>query len=336
MENIKHLAQYLGMAESGEELMYDSLHMVANRHDRDVQISNVLKKLAEYSHDHIKSLRPFEQRYEKHFDESPERLRSALFHGTRLGSEGLLRDLKDLTTIANDNALIWNSIRQAAHSLHDKELIHICEHAEQQVEEQINWLKSNIKQLAPQALITSKDSLADFSGYKTPTPAAVPEKLWSPLAAAVIVIIVGGISVIAGNPWLLPSLGPSAYMQASNPAHPSAKLYNVIAGHVIGIMAGFLAVALLNAWSAPIVLIDHQLVPVRMWTAAIALAVTLFMCLLLNADHPPAASTTLLIALGSINSLEMALHLATGAALIGIAGEFFRRVRLKGSLIRSV
>jgi hypothetical protein len=48
-----------------------------------------------------------------------------------------------------------------------------------------------------------------------------------------------------------------------------------------------------------------------------------------RASHPPAAATTLLVALGAVATADKALNLFAGVVLIAIAGELLRRVRLE-------
>jgi len=63
----------------------------------------------------------------------------------------------------------------------------------------------------------------------------VPDIIWAPLATGAIVLIPGVVGLAAGRPWLFPSLGPTAYLQATQPQHPTSRFYNVLVGHLIGI-----------------------------------------------------------------------------------------------------
>ena len=67
----------------------------------------------------------------------------------------------------------------------------------------------------------------------------------------------------------------------------------------------------------------------RVVAAAIAIALTILLSALARANHPPAAATTLLVALGAAATAEKALNLFAGVVLIAIAGELLRRVRLE-------
>lgn len=82
---------------------------------------------------------------------------------------------------------------------------------------------------------------------KIPTAASLPDALWAPIAGAVLVGFVGVLALLAGQPWLLPSLGPTAYPLAQLPAQPSGRAYNVLAGHLLGLAAGIVAVSATGA-----------------------------------------------------------------------------------------
>lgn len=47
-------------------------------------------------------------------------------------------------------------------------------------------------------------------------PIGVPDIVWAPLAAALLMLIVGLIGLIAHQPWLFPSLGPTAFLQTGS------------------------------------------------------------------------------------------------------------------------
>jgi CBS-domain-containing membrane protein len=84
--------------------------------------------------------------------------------------------------------------------------------------------------------------------------------------------------------------------------------------------------AVLNAWQAPSVLASHQRTPVRVWAAVIAAALTVLILLLLRASHPPAGATTLLVALGALQTKTDAFNV--GVLIIAAAGEVLRLIRL--------
>jgi CBS-domain-containing membrane protein len=183
---------------------------------------------------------------------------------------------------------------------------------------------------APDAIAVVPDRLGQLAISLPKRPEAVssiPDPIWAPLSAGALILVVGLLGVLAGQPWLVPSLGPSAVLVALTPSHPTARAWNTIVGHAIGILGGFAAVALTGAASAPTVLGDHQLVAVRVLAAAIAMAITILGCELARASHPPAAATTLLVALGSIATLQQSLVVLTGVLFLAVMGEVLRIVR---------
>jgi hypothetical protein len=326
-----HVAKYLGIVRNGEEELAQAFLMLADRHEREADVRDNCKMLAQWSRAHIEALRPLIEKYGEDSSADPDRLSSALFHGARVGGVGLLRDLQDLSALATHVRLGWTALLQAGKGLHDKELEGISERCGLESDRQIAWMCTYLKIAAPQALTVSAEKDDELAGslVKPPLPPGLPEALWGPFAAGGLVAFVGVLAVLAGQqPWLLPSLGPTAYLVAENPGHPTSRLYNTIVGHLVGLGAGFLAVALLNVWQDPAVLTDHKLVASRALAAFIAVALTIGLAPVLRASHPPAAATTLLVALGALKTWEASVSLMVGVVIIAIAGEVIRQVRL--------
>jgi hypothetical protein len=326
-------AKFIGLTKASEEQLAKAFLLVANKHDNNAEVRDMAKQLAEWSRHHIEALRPFAERLGTAVVDEPGRLRSALFHGTRPGGVGLLRDLQDLSLLADQTRIQWITLLQAAKARHDEALTELCTASKEETERQLAWLETQIKSTAPQAINVAPDKSSTLlaSLPKTPTPAALPEIIWSPLGAGLLMLIVGGSAWLAGMPWLIPSLGPTAYLQVENPAHPSSRFYNTIAGHLLGLVSGLAAVTLFHAWNSPTVSVDHQLVLSRVGAAAVALLLTLLFTLLMKASHPPAAATTLLVALGAIRTEKDILNAVLGVIIIAICGEGLRQLRLKSA-----
>lgn len=331
------IPKYLGLVKSSEQQLSDSFLQIANRHEKNAEVRDMCKQFAQWSQDHIISVAPLIDRFGKQEDDEPERIRSALFHGARIGGLGALRDLQDLSLLARQAELNWTALEQAAKSIHDFDLETVCARCKTETERQLSWLTTEIKHSAPQALTVEPDKSAtiETSIPKTPTPSAMPEFIWAPLMGGLLMVAVGIVAWLAGSPWLLPSLGPTAILQSEIPAHPSARFYNVTVGHVIGLAAGFASVAAFHAGPLPTVLIDHQLALPRVFASALALLLTLLICLILKASHPPAGATTLLVTLGALKTLNDAINLFIGVLLIAIFGEVARRLRLKTAAAHS-
>lgn len=157
----------------------------------------------------------------------------------------------------------------------------------------------------------------------------VPDLVWAPLAVGSLLLAVGLIALGAGQPWLFPSLGPSAFLQAETPGQKSARFYNTVVGHLVGLAAGMLAVWILGASDAPGVLASDHLTPIRVGSATLSAVLTMLGLSLLRASHPPAAATMLLVALGGFPpSWTSAGTIIAGVLILALLGEGVRYLRL--------
>ena len=98
---------------------------------------------------------PFVERYGEAAPAEPDRLYHELFDETRSGGLGLLRDMQDLYPMANTCDISWTMIGQAAQGLPDRDLLEVVDSCEGQTAMQIKWLKTRMKQAAPQALLVA-------------------------------------------------------------------------------------------------------------------------------------------------------------------------------------
>jgi hypothetical protein len=324
------LRRYLGGVRAAEQDLADALTMLADRHSADADTRDTARLLARWSRRHVAALAPAIERYGMRELADPARLRAGLFDGPRIGGVGLLRDLNDLLALVGYVRGAWTAVFQAAMELHDRELSALCTAAAQDTDRQLAWVKTRLRLTAPQALTVPPAYLAELlaSAPKTGRPAAWPELAWVPLASAALVGMVGMLGLVAGQAWLVASLGPTAYLLAQMPAHPSTRVYNVVVGHLLGLAGGIVAVWITGAASAPVVLETGQLTGARIGAAVLAVALTAAAALALKASHPPAGATTLLVALGFLRTPMDAANVAIGAALIAVLGLALRRLRL--------
>lgn len=89
-------------------------------------------------------------------DDEPERLHADGLSETRGGPVGLLRDLQDLYLLATLVDATWTVVEQAGSALRDKELLSAVEKCQAETQQQISWLKTRMKQAAPQALLVAE------------------------------------------------------------------------------------------------------------------------------------------------------------------------------------
>ena len=78
-----------------------------------------------------------------------------LHKGSREGGLGLLRDLHDLYLMAAECDMAWTLVGQAAKRLRDAPLLSVVEDCEQHTAVQLKWVRTRMKQAAPQALIVA-------------------------------------------------------------------------------------------------------------------------------------------------------------------------------------
>jgi hypothetical protein len=323
------VAHYLGVVAATEEQLRDALVLVAERHERNFEIARGATVLAVWSAEHVARLDPLRERYGRIPSESAETLRAALLGGTRVGVVG---ELEDLAVLVGKAEMTWTILVQGAKELHDEELLDVATAAREHSRRQLSWLRTLIEHEAPDAIAIAPDWSGQLAASLPKRPdaiASLPDLVWGPLVAAGLIFVIGLIGVLVGRPWLLPSLGPSAVLIALSPAHPTARAWNTVAGHGIGIAAGFLGIVLAAAANAPSPLLDGTLTASRALAAALAIGLTLAGMAAARASHPPAAATTLLVALGAVATGDKALNLFAGVVLIAIAGELLRRVRLE-------
>jgi hypothetical protein len=150
-----HVAHYLGLLHRAETNLAGAFRQVAEAHAGEVDVFHLCRRLARQSDAHSEALLPFVDRYGEEAPPEPDRLHSELFRGTREGGLGLLRDLHDLYLMAAETDMAWTLIGQAAKGLRDDELQHVVDACEQETAIQLKWLKTRMKEAAPQALVVA-------------------------------------------------------------------------------------------------------------------------------------------------------------------------------------
>ena len=108
------------------------------------------------------------------------------------------------------------------------------------------------------------------------------------------------LALVSGNPFVFPSLGPTAYLLFFSPLAKSCCPRNTILGHAIGIACGYGAFILTGAGALPFGVHPGIFWP-RILAAALSLSATGALMVLLGVSHPPAGATTLIISLGIIS-----------------------------------
>ena len=149
------IAHYLGLLHRSEANLAAALREVADAHADEVDVFHTGHALARHCDTHAEKLQPFAEHYGEDATEEPDRLHSTLFNGARSGGLALLRDLQDLYLMAAETDIAWTLVGQAAKGLRDDELQAVVEACESETEIQLKWLRTRMKQAAPQALLVA-------------------------------------------------------------------------------------------------------------------------------------------------------------------------------------
>jgi CBS-domain-containing membrane protein len=133
----------------------------------------------------------------------------------------------------------------------------------------------------------------------------------------------------SGLPFLFPSLGPTAYLFATDPDAPESRPRRVVGGHALGVLAGLLTYHLvagevvLTGGTGPGTLASLRLAA----SGVVAVGLTTLAMLATDTSHAPACATTLIVSLGILSTpLEGAIIVLAVVALL-LEHELLLRVR---------
>jgi CBS domain-containing membrane protein len=129
------------------------------------------------------------------------------------------------------------------------------------------------------------------------------------------------LALVSRNPFVFPSLGPTAYLLFFSPLAKTSSPRNTIFGHAIGLMCGYAAFVITGAGALPFGVHPGIFWP-RILAAALSLSATGAFMVLLDVSHPPAGATTLIVSLGIISRprelviIEVAVFLLVAQGLV--------------------
>lgn len=133
------------------------------------------------------------------------------------------------------------------------------------------------------------------------------------------------VALLTGQPFIFPSLGPTAFLLFYTPTAPAASPRNTVLGHLIGATAGYVSLALfglLEAGPALSVGVSWG----RVGAAALSLGLTAGLMVWLRVPHPPAGATTLIVSLGLITTIPELAVLMLGVVLLVCQGFAINRL----------
>lgn len=133
--------------------------------------------------------------------------------------------------------------------------------------------------------------------------------------------VLGLLSWISGQPFLIPSLGPSIFLLATLPDQEMNYPQRIIGGQFIGAVVGFVSFYLLVGNMETIVTTPAlSFVVLRQVLSSFAAAVlTTIGMYLTGMQHPPAYATTLIVSLGLITRvIEIVMFMIAVLVMVGI------------------
>ena len=141
-------------------------------------------------------------------------------------------------------------------------------------------------------------------------------------------IAIGVMSLIAfvtGEPFIFPSLGPTAFLLFYTPLVVAACPRNTICGHAIGAGAGYLSLVIFGLTNAPPALAT-SVTGARVGAAALSLGLTSGVMVLARVPHPPAGATTLIVSLGIFHEPRRLVILMLAMVLLVVQGFVINRL----------
>jgi CBS-domain-containing membrane protein len=160
--------------------------------------------------------------------------------------------------------------------------------------------------------------LTELSRYHNST---VVLAIFSMVNGFISIALMAVVALVTRAPFIFPSLGPTAFLLFYTPTAPPASPRNTIVGHLIGAVAGWLSLVVFGLTQASPALLAGVDWP-RVGAAALSLAATSGLMVLLRVPHPPAGATTLIVSLGlmphlwQLGVLMVAVVLLTGQAFV--------------------
>ena len=157
-----------------------------------------------------------------------------------------------------------------------------------------------------------------------------PTFVWAAYVALnsfVTIALLTLLALLTRNPFVFPSLGPTAYLFFFSPQAESASPRNAVLGHLIGLLCGFAAYRITGMHTFPQGFGGEVYWP-RILASALALALTGAIMVLLHVNHPPTGATTMIVSLGILAKPEYLVIIEIAVVLL--AAQAFIINRLAG------
>lgn len=138
------------------------------------------------------------------------------------------------------------------------------------------------------------------------------------LYAGFLFTVLGVVAWVSGQPFIFPSLGPSAFILAFERRSERRRTYRIVGSHLIGGVAGLVAFVVLGNGvvlmaSPPALSADgFHLVA----SASLSLVLTSWAMIATDTVHPPACATTLIVSLGLLSTPTQVATIVVSVVLL--------------------
>jgi CBS-domain-containing membrane protein len=146
------------------------------------------------------------------------------------------------------------------------------------------------------------------------------------LNSAISIGVLAGLAALTRQPFVFPSLGPTAFLLFYGASGAQAAPRNVFCGHLIGVLAGYLALVIFGLTTTPPNLSD--ITAPRIGAVTVSLCLTLSFMVWLNVPHAPAGATTLIVGLGLMRTPVQLTILMVAVALMILQGMAINRLAM--------
>ncbi len=135
--------------------------------------------------------------------------------------------------------------------------------------------------------------------------------------SGISIALLSVVALVLNAPMVFPSLGPTAFLFFYRPTVPSAAPRNALLGHGLGAAVGYLSLVVTGLTTAGSTLVVGMSWA-RILAVGLAVSCTAGGMVLGQFEHAPAISTTLLVALGTIDRPRQLAVLVGAVAVLAV------------------
>jgi hypothetical protein len=143
-------------------------------------------------------------------------------------------------------------------------------------------------------------------------------RIGTSLYAGVLFTVLGVLAWGSGQPFIFPSLGPSAFILAFDRRSQRTRTYRVVGSHLIGGIAGLAAYTLFAA-GVSLTTTPPALSPSGLRLAMsgiVSIVLTSWGMIATETNHAPACATTLIVSLGLLSTVEQVIIIVVSVVIL--------------------